>query len=158
MMEAIDMKRNALIGLTTAVCLCTAASSAYAHHSHPYFYDECKSITIEGRVERVEFKDPHTLIVLRLDDGTAYTVDWAPLSRLTNDRVIGSAKEALVFGARVVVTGNRIRDVAQIREHFPDFKSDVNPNTVDPSSIRRVGDSFSWALPPRANPPNCDRK
>ena len=152
------MKRNALIGLTTAVCLCTAASSAYAHHSHPYFYDECKSITIEGRVERVEFKDPHTLIVLRLDDGTAYTVDWAPLSRLTNDRVIGSAKEALVFGARVVVTGNRIRDVAQIREHFPDFKSDVNPNTVDPSSIRRVGDSFSWALPPRANPPNCDRK
>ena len=158
MMEAIDMKRNALIGLTTAVCLCTAASSAYAHHSHPYFYDECKSITIEGRVERVEFKDPHTWIVLRLDDGTAYTVDWAPLSRLTNDRVIGSAKEALVFGARVVVTGNRIRNAAQIREHFPDFKSDVNPNTVDPSSIRRVGDSFSWALSPRANPPNCDRK
>ena len=158
MMEAIDMKRNALIGLTTAVCLCTAASSAYAHHSHPYFYDECKSITIEGRVERVEFKDPHTWIVLRLDDGTAYTVDWAPLSRLTNDRIIGSAKEALVFGARVVVTGNRIRDAAQIREHFPDFKSNVNPNTVDPSSIRRVGDSFNWALSPRANPPNCDRK
>jgi len=48
--------------------------------------------------------------------------------------------------------------VAQIREHFADFKSDVNPNTVDPSAIRRVGDSFSWALPPRANPPNCDLK
>jgi hypothetical protein len=150
--------RNALIGLTTAASLCTAASSAYAHHSHPYFYDECKSITIEGRVDRVEFKDPHTRIVLRLDDGTAYTVDWAPLSRLTNDRIIGPAKEALVFGARVVVTGNRIRDAAQIREHFPDFKGDVNPNTVDPSSIRRVGDRFSWALSQRANPPNCDRK
>jgi len=157
MMEAIDMKRNALIGLTTAVCLGTA-SSAYAHHSHPYFYDECKSITIEGQVERVEFKDPHTWIVLRLDDGAVYTVDWAPMSRLTNNGIIGLAKEALVFGARVVVTGNRIRDTAQIREHFPDFKSDVNPNTLDPSSIRRVGDSFSWALPPRANPPNCDRR
>ena len=152
------MKRNALIGLTTAVCLCTAASSAYAHHSHPYFYDECNSITIEGRVERVEFKAPHTVVVLRLDDGTAYTVDWAPLWRLTNDHIIGPAKEALVFGARVVVTGNRIRTAAQIREHFPDFTSDVNPNTVDPSSIRRVDDSFSWALPPRANPPNCDPK
>ena len=152
------MRRNALIGLTTAVSLWTAASSAHAHHSHPYFYDECKSITIEGRVERVEFKDPHTWIVLRLDDGTAYTVDWAPLSRLTNSRIIGPAKEALVFGARVAVTGNRIRDAAQIREHFPDLKGDVNPNTVDPSSIRRVGDSFNWALSPRANPPNCDRK
>jgi len=152
------MKRNALVGLTAAVCLCTAASSAYAHHSHPYFYDECNSITIEGRIERVEFKDPHTWIVLRLDDGTAYTVDWAPVSRLTSSGVIGPAKDALVFGARVMVTGNRIRPVAQIREHFPDFKSDVNPNTVDPSAIRRVGDSFSWALPPRANPPNCDLK
>jgi hypothetical protein len=157
-MKAIDMKRNILIGLTTAVCLCTAASSAYAHHSHPYFYDECNPITIEGRVERVEYKDPHTWIVLRLDDGAAYTVDWAPLSRLTNERVVDAAKEALVFGARVVVTGNRIRSAAQIREHFPDFKSDVNPNTVDPSSIRRVDDSFSWALPPRTNPPNCNPK
>ena len=152
------MKRNALIGLTTAVWLCAAVSSAYAHHSHPYFYDECNSITIEGQVERVEFKDPHTWIVLKLDDGRAFTVDWAPLSRLTNDRIIGPAKEALVFGARLVVTGNRIRSVAQIREHFPDFKSNVNPNTVDPISIRRVGDSFSWALPARVNPPNCDRK
>ena len=150
--------RQQLVMLAVILSIATLASSAYAHHSHPYFYDECKSITIEGRVERVEFKDPHTWIVLRLDDGTVYTVDWAPLSRLTNDRVIGPAKEALVFGARVVVTGNRIRGAAQIREYFPDFKSDVNPNTVDPSSIRRVGDSFSWALPPRANPPQCDGK
>ena len=151
------MRRNLVI-LSVTVYIATAASSAYAHHSHPYFYDQCKSITIEGRVERVEFKDPHTWIVLRLDDGTAYTVDWAPLSRLTNDRIIGPAKEALVFGSRVVVTGNPIRDAAQIREHFPDFKSDVNPNTVDPRSIRRVGDGFSWALSPSPNPPNCDRK
>ena len=151
------MKRNGLIGLTTAIGLWTA-SSAYAHHSHPYVYDECKSITIEGRVERVEFKDPHTQVVLRLDDGTAYSVDWAPQSRLTSTGVIGPAKEALVFGARVVVTGNRIRPAAQIRERFPDFKSDVNPNTVDPGSIRRVDDSFRWALPPRANPPKCDGK
>ena len=105
MMEAIDMQRNALIGLTTAIGL-WMASSAYAHHSHPFFYDECKSITIEGRVEKVEFKDPHTWIILKLDDGTAYTVDWAPLSRLTNQGVIRSAKESLVFGARTVVTGN----------------------------------------------------
>ena len=104
------------------------------------------------------FDKANTWIVLKLDDGTVYTVDWSGLSGLTNSRIIGFAKEALVFGARVVVTGNLIRNAAQIREHFPGFKSDVNPNTVDPSSIRRVGDSFSWGLSPRANPPNCDRK
>jgi hypothetical protein len=150
--------RHRLVTLAVVLYLATLASSAYAHHSHPYFYDECKSVTIEGRVERVEFKDPHTGIVLRLDDGAAYTVDWAPLSRLTNQGVIGPAKESLVLGARIVVTGNRIRTAAQIREHFPDFKSEVNPNTLDPISIRRVGDSFSWALPPRTNPPNCPGK
>jgi hypothetical protein len=150
--------RQKPVMLVVVLSMVTGASSASAHHSHPYFYDECESITIEGSVERVEFKDPHTLIVLRLDDGTAYFVDWAPLSRLTNGGVIGPAREALGFGARVAVTGNRIRTAAQIREHFPDFTSNVNPNTVDPTSIRRVGESFSWALPPRANPPNCNGK
>ncbi|MEO8256090.1 MAG: DUF6152 family protein [Acidobacteriota bacterium] len=140
------------------LCVATLASAANAHHSHPYFYDECRTVTIEGRVERVEFKDPHTWIVLRLDDGTAYTVDWAPVSRLTNTRIFGPAKDALVFGARVVVTGSRIRDAARIREHFPDFNSAVNPNTVDPISIRRVGGSLSWALSPRLNPLNCARQ
>ena len=77
--------RQRRVMLAVILCIATLASSAYAHHSHPYFYDECNSITIEGRVERVEFKDPHTWIVLRLDDGTAYTVDWAPMSRLTNE-------------------------------------------------------------------------
>jgi hypothetical protein len=150
--------KQKLVTVTVILYIATLASSAYAHHSHPYFYDECKSINLEGRVERVEFKDPHTQVVLRLDDGTGYIVDWAPMSRLTSTRIIGPAKEALVFGARVAVTGNRIRTAAQIREHFPELKGDVNPNTVDPGSIRRVDDSFNWALPPRANPPNCDRK
>ena len=150
--------RRQLVTLAATLYLATLASSAYAHHSHPYFYDECQSVTIEGRIERVEFKDPHTQIVLRLDEGTAYVVDWAGLRGLTNNGIMGPAKDALVFGARIVVTGSRIRSAAQIREHFPELKSDVNPNTVDPISIRRVGDSFSWAMPPRKNPPNCDRK
>ena len=151
------MKRTLVI-LATAVHIGTAASPAYAHHSHPYFYDQCKSLTIEGRVDRVEFKDPHTWIFLKLDDGTAYTLDWVPQSRLTSDRIIGPAKEALVFGARVAVTGSPIRTAAEIREHFPDFTSDVNPRTIDPRLIRRVGGSFNWALSPSTNPPNCGGK
>lgn len=149
--------RQQRVMLTIVLYAAIPASVAYAHHSHPYFYDECKRITIEGRVEKVELKDPHSQIVLRLDDGTLYTVDWAPLGRLTTEGVIGPAKESLTSGAPITVTGNRIRPVAQIREHFPDFTSEVNPNTVDPISIR-AGDGFSWALPPRVNPPNCDGK
>ena len=148
------MRRNLVI-LAATISLAVAASSASAHHSHPYFYDQCKSITIEGRIESVVFKDPHSIIVLRTDDGTAYTVDWAGLRGLTREGVLDPAKGALVFGARVAVTGSPIRPLAQIQEHFSDIKS-VNPNTIDPRSIRRVGGEFSWALTP--TPPSCDGK
>lgn len=151
------MKRHLVI-LAAAIGIGTAASSVSAHHSHPFFYDQCKSITIEGRVDSVQWKDPHTVIVLTLDEGTAYTVDWNGLAGLTRNGVIGPAKAALVSGARIAVTGNPIRSAAQIRQHFPDFTSDVNPNTVDPALIRRVDDSFNWAMPPLRNPPDCSRK
>ena len=142
--------------MLAAILYVVLGSSAYAHHSH--FYDECKSIAIEGRVERVEFKNPHNLITLRLDDGTTYTVDWVNLTRLTSAGIIGAAKEAVVPGARVAVTGYLIRNAAELRRIAPKFKGDVNPNTVEARSLRRVDGSFSWPLPPRANPPNCDRK
>jgi hypothetical protein len=128
-------------------------SSAYAHHSH--FYDQCMSITIEGRVERVEFKNPHNLITLRVDDGTAYVVDWINLTRLTNAGLIGAAKQAVVSGARVVVTGIRIRNAGEIRQVAPKFKGDVDPNTLEARSIRRVDDTFSWSPSPSAYTPNC---
>jgi hypothetical protein len=150
--------RRHLVIVAATINIATAASSASAHHSHPYFYDQCKSITVEGRIESVVFKDPHSIIVLKTDDGTAYTVDWAGLGGLTRNNVLDPAKEALVFGARLVVTGNPLRDLAQIQAFFPDIKS-VNPNTVDPRSIRGVGNDFSWALSPTPpTPPNCDSK
>jgi hypothetical protein len=97
-------------------------------------------------------------IVLRLDDGTTYTVDWNGLNALTRDRVLEPAKAAVVFGARVAVTGNPIRSTAQIREHFPDYPTEVNPNTVDPRLMRGVGNSWSWAARPVQNPPDCTGK
>src|SRR4030095_14704130 len=109
------MKRHPVIPLATVFWIVMAASSARAHHSHPFFYDQCKTITIEGRIESVQWKDPHSVIVLRLDNGTAYTVDWNGLRGLTNNGIIGPAQATLVFGARIAVTGNPIRTTAQIR-------------------------------------------
>ena len=146
------MKQSALALLVTAIYVTTTAPAALAHHSHPFFYDVCKTVTIEGRVDRVDFKNPHTLIFLITDEGTAYTVDWAGLTGLTNNGWLARAKESLVFGARLSVTGARIRTTAEIREHFPDFGSVVNPNTLDPALIRRVDNGWSWTL---QNPPTC---
>jgi hypothetical protein len=144
------MKRNVMIYLATAICICTA-SSAHAHHSHALFYDQCKKVTIEGRVESAQWKNPHVLIVLKMDDGTTYTAELTSLQGLTNSGVAGSAQAALMPGARVVVTGNPLRDPAQIRASFPDYKEISNTNIVDVIQIRRMDDSWSWAQ----TPPEC---
>src|SRR5687768_9711389 len=62
--------------LAAAFYLVMTVSSALAHHSHVYFYDQCKSVAIEGRVDSIQFTDPHAKFVIRLDDDTTYTVDW----------------------------------------------------------------------------------
>ena len=147
------MKRG--VRTLAAVHCFATAFPAFAHHSHPLTYDWCKSVTVEGRVESVEYKNPHSIIVVRQDDGTAYTVDWNPLDGLTRNRILESAKGALTFGARVSVTGAPIRTTAEIRGFFPDFKGEVNPRTIDPWLIRRVGDTFSWSLPQVPDPAKC---
>ena len=80
------------------------------------------------------------------------------LTRLTSAGIIGAAKEGVVPGARLAVTGYLIRDAAELRRIAPKFKGDVNPNTVEARSLRRVDDSFSWPPSPSAYSPNCDPK
>ena len=147
------MKRG--FGILAAAVYLATTSPAFAHHSHPLNYDWCKSITVEGRVESVEYKNPHSNIVVRQDDGTAYTVDWMPMDGLTRNRILEAAKGALAFGVRVSVTGAPIRPAAEIRGFFPDFKGEVNPRTIDPWLIRRVGDTFSWGYQPSPDPAKC---
>jgi hypothetical protein len=85
------------------------------------------------------------LIVLKMDDGTTYTAEWTSLQGLTNRGVAGSAQAPLMAGARVVVTGNPLRDPAQIRASFPTIKDISNTKIVDLIQIRRMDDSWSWA-------------
>ena len=140
------MKRIVIIYLATAICIC-AASSAHAHHSHGMFYDPCKSLTLEGRIERIEWKDPHILLDLKLDDGTTFHGEWISLREVTTRSSTGPAREALTFGARIVGVGYLLRDAAQIRASYPAYKDDTRgPNLVDLSQIRRADNSWSWQL------------
>lgn len=144
-----------LMPVAILVLAVLTALPARAHHSHPYFYDNCRSVTVEGRIDRIEFKDPHSLIFLTLDDGAAYIVDWSGLRGLTRQGVIEPARADLTPGSRVSVTGNRIRTLAEIRKHFPDYDGQVDPNTLDPMAIRRIGGSFAWQQSGAGGTPDC---
>ena len=149
------MKRGLAI-LAAALCLATTAPSALAHHNHTAFYDQCKNVTLEGRVESFEYSGPHATIVLGLDDGTTYTVDWIATNNLRRSLFFEPARKALTPGARVSVTGKPIRTSAEIRGYLPDFTREVNPRTID-AHVIRGGDNFSWSRPPQ-NPELCKDK
>jgi hypothetical protein len=153
------MKRNIVFLLATVAGICAGAASAYAHHSHGLFYDVCTSVTVEGKVESIQWKNPHTLIDLKTNDGMAYRAEWESLQGLVNHGVAGAAQEALKVGDRVVVTGNPMRDRAQILASFPDLKfTEPAMKTVDLAQIRRTSDSWSWTRAPEPTPPACAQK
>ena len=125
-----------------------------AHHSHGMFYDPCANVTIEGKIESIEWKNPHTLIDLKTTDEVAYRAEWTSLVNLTTMGVAGPARGALKVGERVVVSGNPGRDPDQIRASFPAFTGWVY-KTVDITQIRLAGDGWNWTM---ANPPRCAQK
>ena len=150
------MKRNRVLHLATVVCLCAAASSAHAHHSHGMFYDQCTSVTIDGKIEAVQWKNPHTLIDVKTNDGAAFRAEWTSLQGLANGGVAGPAQEALKVGERIVVTGNPMRDAATIRASFPAFIEPAQ-KVVDVTQIRRASDGWSWSRAPESIP-RCAQK
>ena len=138
--------------------LIASTLSVSAHHSHPLFYDQCKSVTIEGQVENVLWENPHVWLDLKMGDGTTYHAEWTSLEGVTRIGGLGAAQGALAAGANVMVTGNPVRDPARIRASYPSFKDDPDPKIVDVMQIRRTDDSWSWARPDGGTPPQCGGK
>jgi hypothetical protein len=136
------MKRIAIIFVAAAVGAGAAVTPVRAHHAYGLFYDLCRSVTIEGRLEAVHWNDPHVTIDLRLDDGTAYLAEWTSPRALSNRSV---TPDLLKAGDRVVVTGSPMKDPALMR---PDIRALVrNPDLKIVSAltqVRRPSDSWSW--------------
>ena len=150
------MTRNAIIQLATAVCICTAGSSARAHHSYGTFYDLCTTVTIQGQVVNLQWKEPHIWIDLKTDDGAAYGVEWTSPRTLA---ATGVATGALKTGDRVAVTGSPLRPLEQIPVAYRPAKRDPALKVVSAlTEIRRASDSWSWRRPRGTAPPECAQK
>jgi hypothetical protein len=134
------MRRAVFVAAVLAV-LVAENVPASAHHSHPSFYDSCTTLTIEGEVDSVQWKNPHVLIDLTTNDGKPYRAEWTSAGIL--DRTSVQPPNA---GDHVVVRGNPMRDVASIRAKFPSLTlTTPTKPVVDLIEIRRASDGWSWA-------------
>src|SRR5262245_18502831 len=121
----MDMTRHIVTPLAAAIGFGVAAIPAHAHHSYGAFFDICRTVTIEARVESVQWKDPHVMMELKRDGGTDYRAEWTGLRNLA---ISGITADVLKAGDRVVVTGSPWKDRALMDPSVRALVSDSPPN------------------------------
>jgi len=97
------MRRVALI---SAVALLLAATPSFAHHSYGE-YDQDHAVSVTGTILQMVIGSPHTVLRLRTDDSTIYTLIWGNAQQLAR---WGIKPGVLHAGDRIVVTGSEMRD------------------------------------------------
>ena len=102
--------RTALLSLTASVL--AAALPVYAHHSFPAQYDASKTITLTGKVTKVEWTNPHIFIYIDVpDEKTGAVVNWALEMGGPNALLrLGWKRDSLKPDDLITVEGSLARD------------------------------------------------
>jgi hypothetical protein len=100
-------------------CLLTVTAgtrSLSAHHSFAATYLEKESVTIEGQLVQLQFRNPHSFVqmIVQQRDGTdiRYAAEWRGAGELVMQ---GVTNGTLRVGDRLVVTGNPSRNTSEHR-------------------------------------------
>jgi hypothetical protein len=128
----IPMKRLTFALLVAAL----AAVPVAAHHSFAASYMEERTVTVEGDLVQIMFRNPHSFVqvMVREKDGSQvrYAVEWSGANQLG---VQGVTRETLKVGDRVVITGTPGRN--------------PNDHRIRMTALRRPKDNFGWHKPER---------
>jgi hypothetical protein len=107
-----------------------AVGPAAAHH--PPFMERCQSFTFTGRIERIDWRNPHVELTIRTDGGESHEVTWLNLQALAR---AGIARDTLRVGDEVTVTvGTR---------------DDIVPRPMLLAAITRTRDDWEWSQVPQ---------
>ena len=126
------MKRFVAAVLTAGACAFAPAASA--HHSFPGTYIEDQTVTIEGELVQIVFRNPHSFVQVMVQERGArvrYAIEWVGAGELARG---GITRTTLKQGDRVVISG------------MPG--SNPGDHRMRMLSLRRVKDGFGWKMPP----------
>lgn len=92
------------------------ATPVFAHHIITEVYDVKRTMTIEGQVDRLVLKNPHTFVHLSVVGDEGRTRTWAvELEGATRLQRQGIGGETFEIGDELTVCGNPGRDASQYR-------------------------------------------
>jgi hypothetical protein len=127
------MKR--LLAAAVAASTCAIGAQAFAHHSFAATYIEDKSVTLEGELVQVLFRNPHSFVHVNVKekDGTTvrYAIEWGGAAQLGGQ---GVTRETLKLGDHLIISGNPGRNPTDHR--------------VRMVTLRRPSDGLSWGNRP----------
>jgi hypothetical protein len=111
------------------------SAGLHAHHSIGAAYRENRTVTVEGQLVQLLFRNPHSFVhvVVREKDGSTvrYAVEWVGANQLGGQ---GVARDTLKIGDRVVISGNPGRNE---RDHL-----------LRMLTLLRPKDGFGWGHRP----------
>ena len=124
------MKRTVLLSILASLL---TVGSATAHHGYGE-YDRSQLVALEGTLMRVQWANPHVLLMLQTDRGE-YTVEWGSVVQLVRQ---GIKPVPVRAGDHLIITGS------------------VNKNPEKKiltllTEISRPADGWRWENPARSN-------
>ena len=123
------MRRFLVVLIVAAASMFSAPLSA--HHSFGAAYLENQTVTIEGQLVQLLFRNPHSFVhvMVREKDGTTvrYAIEWSGALQLGGQ---GVGRDTLKIGDRLVISGNPGRNK---KDHL-----------LRMLSLRRPKDGFGW--------------
>jgi Family of unknown function (DUF6152) len=128
------MKRH-LVLMFLALAALTISTRVYAHHSFAATYREKDSVTIEGELVQLDFRNPHSFVhvMVKEKDGSMvrYAIEWGGVGQLGQQ---GITRDTFKVGDHVVISGAPGRNPADHR--------------VRMVTLKRPSDGFSWGQAP----------
>lgn len=104
--------RSAIFAILFGLAL--SGTPSYAHHSVSAEFDLSRRITLQGRVSKIEWMNPHVYLYVDVQTG-AKTANWACETAGPNTLARqGLSRTSLKIGDRVTVVGYRARDGANV--------------------------------------------
>lgn len=118
--------------LFVLIALTVIAGTAYAHHSFPATYQINKTITIEGKVTQLLFRNPHSLLQVEGVDANGqmkkWSLEWGGAGQLSTQ---GVERDTLKAGDELIITANPARSAADSTRALL-------------KTIKRPADGWSW--------------
>src|SRR5688500_16930431 len=119
------------LGILAVTGMALGAARVDAHHDFAISYRTDQTVTIEGELARLLFRDPHSVMYLSVRDTRGrelrYAVEWASAGELEGQ---GVTSDTLKVGDHVVVTGSPGRSPGDRRLRM--------------STLRRPKDNYNY--------------